>query len=124
MSRMSRLGMRLAITRLSPDAGVPPWALAGAFFSVSRTRDELSIVCDECQVPVGLCTEPGWIALVVDGPMDLSSVGVLAGIARPLADAGIAIFAISTFNTDYILVREHSIEQAETALKSAGHGVV
>jgi uncharacterized protein len=110
----------LAILRLAPDAGVPSWLNSGKpLVSVTRTVDELSIVCPACLVPDGAACEAGWRAFRVEGKMDFSAVGILAAVLNPLAQAGISIFAISTFDTDYILVRGDALERALTALR--GH---
>ncbi len=122
-SKLARLPGRFAIARLDARADIPGWAWAGAFASVSRTRTELSIVCDEDAVPTGMLADRGWRAFEVAGPMELSTVGVLASIAQPLAEAGIAIFAISTYDTDVILVREGTAGEAVVALRKAGHEV-
>ena len=122
-SRLSMLPGRFAIARLDPGAEVPPWAWSGAFASVSRTATELSIVCQEANIPEGVEANRGWRALVVAGPMELSIVGVLASIASPLAGAGIALFAVSTFETDMILGKEQEAAKAVEALRTAGHDV-
>ncbi|CAN5877688.1 hypothetical protein BH23ACT11_BH23ACT11_19410 [soil metagenome] len=119
--RLSVLEDRFAICRLKSDTAVPDWALEDGFCSITRTPDELSIVCREQNVPEGLRAEDGWRALKVDGPLDLSLTGVLASILEPLAEAGISIFALSTFDTDYILVRDHKLEDSIAALREAGH---
>lgn len=115
---------RFAIARLDPRADVPSWAWEGDVASVTRTGDELSIVCDETAIPSGVQSEGGWRALKIAGPMDLSIVGVLASVAAPLAEAGISVFAVSTFETDYILVRERAMHRAEGALRAAGHRIL
>jgi hypothetical protein len=113
-----------AMVRLAADAPLPLWALRGDFFSITRTSEELSIVCGEDRVPSGLTAETGWRALKVQGSIALSEIGVLAGLAAPLADAKVRLFAISTFDTDYLLVRGKKLDAAIAALRSAGHGVV
>jgi uncharacterized protein len=120
------LAERLAICRLASDACIPAWALEGAFFSVARTRDELSIVCSEgvCsedRLPDGALAERGWAALKLEGPFPFSMTGVLASFVQPLAEARIPIFAISTFETDYVLIKRENLEQAASALGAAGH---
>jgi uncharacterized protein len=112
-----------AIVRLAADAPLPPWAAQGGFFSVTRTSDELSIVCLADQVPSAVATETGWRALKVKGPFALSEIGVLATLAAPLALAKVSLFAISTFDTDYLLVSEKQLDVAIAALKDAGHSV-
>jgi uncharacterized protein len=113
----------LAILRLPADANLPPWAAQGAFFSVTRTSDELSIVCVARQIPPGVAAETGWCALKVAGPFALSDVGVLAALTAPLAKASVSLFVISTFDTDYLLVSEKQLLAAIAALRDAGHRV-
>jgi hypothetical protein len=112
-----------AMVRLATGASVPPWATAGHFFSVTRTSEELSVVCLANQVPAGVKSETGWRALKVRGPFALSEIGVLAALAAPLAHAGISLLAISTFDTDYLLVSDKDLNAAITALRTAGHEV-
>ena len=121
---LSVLPGSFAIVRLAADAGLPPWATAGDLFSVTRTREELSVVCTENQVPTGVKAETGWRALKVQGPFALSEIGVLAALAAPLAAAKVSLFAISTFDTDYLLVSEKKLDSATAALRAAGHRVV
>jgi len=113
-----------AIVRLAADAPLPSWASAGDFFSVTRTSDELSVVCLATQVPSSLTAETGWRALKVQGPFALSEIGVLAALAAALAHAKLSLFAISTFATDYLLVSDKSLNAAVAALRAAGHSVV
>ena len=112
------------MVRLAPDASLPSWATVGGFFSVTRTADELSVICLANQVPSGLAAEAGWRALKVHGPFALSEIGVLAALAAPLAQAKVSLFAISTFDTDYLLVSDKKLDAAITALRAAGHAVV
>lgn len=114
---------RLAVCRLSPDQKAPSWATEAEFFSLTRTPDELSIVCPGSSVPAGTVCERGWRALGILGPLDFSLVGVLATITEPLAEADISVFIISTYDTDYVLVREDALESAISTLHRAGHEV-
>jgi hypothetical protein len=118
--RLSVLEGRLAVCRLDAGEEVPTWATARTPFSVTRTPEELSVVCPEESVPDGVRCERGWRALVLEGPMDFSLVGVLASVARPLAEAGVSIFSISTYDTDHVLVREEVLNGAIAALRGAG----
>ena len=111
----------LTICRLAQDADVPSWAMAGSFWSITRTPDELSIVVAKECVPAGIRAEGAWRALKLAGPIPLSAVGVLASIAEPLAQSGINLFAIATFDTDYVLVAADRLEDARLALNRAGH---
>jgi hypothetical protein len=112
-----------AIVRLAADAPLPRWAIEGGFFSVTRTSDELSVVCLAGQIPAGVSAERGWRALKVKGPFALSEIGVLAALTAPMAEAKVSVFAVSTFDTDYLLVGEKQVSAAIAALKSAGHRV-
>jgi uncharacterized protein len=120
---LSILEGRFAICRLSARAEIPLQSLDKSFFSITRTPDELSIVCAEDSAPRGERCETGWQCLKVQGPLDFSITGVMASLAMPLAEAGISIFSVSTFDTDYLLVKEADIERAIRALSAAGHSV-
>src|SRR5437879_4019734 len=109
-----------AVCRLGPDAMVPSWASAGDFFSITRTADEMSVVCPESAVPEGVRCEGGWRCFRVAGTMDFYLIGVLASLVSPLAEAGVSVFALSTFDTDYLLVKEADFEQAKAVLRQAG----
>ncbi|MCM3875006.1 MAG: ACT domain-containing protein [Thermoanaerobaculia bacterium] len=116
-----------AICRLPAKTPLPAWA-GKAFTSITRTADELSIVCEEPRLPqdlgVELRIERGWALLKLHGPFPLDAIGVLASVAKPLAEAEISLFAISTFDTDYILVKKVQLNQAISALTRAGHTLV
>jgi hypothetical protein len=115
---------RLAVCRFAPDEPIPAWAVNGKLFCVMRTHDELSVVCPEDAVPEGPLVERGWAALKLEGPFPFSMTGVLASFLQPLAEARIPIFAISTFDTDYVLIHRGNVEQAVAALGAAGHGKI
>ncbi len=117
------LTRRFAICRLNREAEVPDWAESGGFVSVTRTPEELSVVCPQDGVPAETTCERDWRCLRVEGPLDLSLVGVLASLAAVLADAGVSIFAVSTYETDYLLVRHTDLEAAVEALREAGHSI-
>jgi hypothetical protein len=111
-----------AVCRLEPGAAVPTWA-GGRFLAMTRTLDELSLTLPEYHVPPEVRAERGWRLLKVRGPLDMALVGILASLAVPLAQANISIFAISTYDTDYLLVRTRQLEAAIAALERAGHAV-
>lgn len=113
----------LAVCRLGADEPLPDWALAGTFISITRTSDELSIVCLQEEVPPDVRCEKGWRCLRVEGPLEFSEIGVLASLTAALAAADVSLFALSTFDTDYLLVGEGDLERAVTALRGAGHQV-
>lgn len=111
----------LAICQLPSGSSIPTWATASNFFAITRTPDELSIVCPAPYVPHGISFEGPWHALKVEGPLDFSLTGILAGLSGCLADIGISLFAISTFDTDYILVHDGDLAAAQDALRAAGY---
>jgi hypothetical protein len=115
---------RLAVCRLAANAPFPDWARPGYLLALVRTLDELSVVCEERLVPPEVRAERGWRALQVQGSLDFSLVGVLAAILAPLAEAGVSVFALSTYETDYILVRESALERAVQSLTQAGYLVL
>jgi hypothetical protein len=112
-----------AVCKLSPGSAVPGWATAGDVFSVSRTADELSVVCRPELVPEGAHCETGWRGVRVAGAMPFTLVGVLASLTTPIARAGVGVFAFSTFDTDYLLVKADRFPEAVAALRAAGHRV-
>jgi uncharacterized protein len=113
---LSLLKGRVAICRLSPTERIPEWAMADASFcSVTRGKDELSIVCPESFVPEDIKQEAGWRLFKVAGPLGFELTGILASMAGPLATAGVSIFAVSTFDTDYLMVKEQKLEVALTS---------
>jgi hypothetical protein len=112
---------RFCIQRLPVDAPLDLGRLGHAsWWSITRTRDELSVVAPEDLELGATEREPGWSCLKLEGPLDLGMVGVLAGISRVLADAGVSLFCVSTFDTDYILVRSLELERALLALRAGG----
>ncbi len=119
--RLNVLPEPLAIVRLSPDADVPAWALRGSFVATIRTAGELSVVAPDAAVPSHVKAERPWRALHVEGALDFALTGILAALAVPLAGAGVSIFALSTYDTDYLLVREEELEAALAALRAVGH---
>ena len=128
MSPSSAISLRLlqgslAICRLAPDAAVPDSLETAELLSVTRTPDELSIVCRETPDLPGR-VERGWRCLAVDGTLEFDQVGILASLAQPLAQAGISIFVVSTYDTDYLLVKQGRLESALEALRTAGHRLV
>ena len=115
---LSLLPETLAVARLPAGAALPGWIdWTDPFVTVSRTRDELSVVCPEARVPAEAQAERGWRGFKVEGPLDFALTGILARLAAPLAEAGISIFAISTFDTDYLLVRSADLDAATAVLQ-------
>ena len=114
------LDSELSICRLPPEAPTPQ--TGAGFFSVTRTKDELSVICEQAPANA-LKVDAGWTALQVVGPLDFALTGILASFATPLAAAGISIFSIATFDTDYILIKTANLQCAIEALSAAGHTV-
>lgn len=119
------LAVHLQVCRLNHDAPIPSWLprTSSPLTAIVRTADELSIVCPAAEVPADVRHEGPWRALRVAGPLDFALVGILTRLTAPLAAAGIPIFAVSTFDTDYVLVRARDLDAAVTTLRDAGHAV-
>ncbi|HEX8408796.1 MAG TPA: ACT domain-containing protein [Thermoanaerobaculia bacterium] len=120
--RIAILPHRLAVCRLAPDAPLPSW-IAGTFTSVTRTDEELSVICDDDAVPADVKAERGWRALRVLGPIPFEVTGVAAALVSPLAAAGISVFLLATFDTDYLLLKDEVFARALDVLRAAGHDV-
>jgi hypothetical protein len=110
-----------AIVRLAPDAPIPDWATKGEFTSITRTADELSIVCPVGNLPADIHSPHRWICLKLEGPFPFSQTGVLLSFIEPLSSGGVPIFAISTYDTDYVLIQEEYAGDAVSALQQVGH---
>jgi hypothetical protein len=113
-----------AVSRLKSGTPVPAWAGAGDFVSVTLTPSETSVVCLETRVPRDVTSEKGFRALKVQGPLEFSLVGVLESMIGPLAEERISVFAVSTFDTDYLLVREDALARAVEILIRNGHNII
>lgn len=112
---------RFGICKLGKEGGVPEWIKKSDFISLTWTPEELSIVCEVNCIPEDIKTEKPWKCLKVKGPLDFGLTGILAGLSQVLAEDGIEIFVISTYNTDYILVREKELEHSIKVLSRAGY---
>ena len=119
--RFSRVPGSFSVCRLPAQAAVPEWALRDSFFSITRTADELSIVCPQAQVPPDVHHENDWACLKLEGPFPFSETGILTSFVQPLSDRAIPIFAMSTFDTDYVLVKHAWMDKAVDVLEEAGH---
>ena len=115
---------RLAVCRLKADAPLPDWIDESDFSSITRTEKELTIVCDEVLVASGTTSETGWRCIEVEGPLDFSEIGIVFSLTQPLAEIGVAVFLISTFDTDYLMVKEKDLAKTIDTLTAAGHQVV
>lgn len=114
---------QFAICRLPAGSALPHWFAAGALSHVSWTDEELSIVCDEGRVPEEVQCERGWRSLMLRGPFAFELTGILAQVLQPLAEAKVGIFAVSTFDTDYVMVKQQQLRAALAALRAAGHTI-
>lgn len=118
---------RYGVIRLEKGESISKWVFAGEFYSITKTEDELSIVCLEKTIPLNIKEEKceiGWRILKIEGPLDFSLVGILAKISTLMADNGISIFAISTYDTDYILIKENNIKKAVNTLIAKGYKII
>ena len=118
---LSVLSETFTIHKLSSDVSIPEEILKCNYYSISKTENELSLVCSELIEVQSLQSSKGWKCIKVKGPLDLNLTGILAGISDILTRGNISIFAISTFDTDYILVRTHDFSSATTKLRQAGY---
>ena len=119
---LTRLADTFAIAQLPASAEMPGWP-AGELLSITRTRDELSIVCSESAVPAATHADRGWECLKLEGPIPLKTVGVASELTSLLAKAGVSVFLISTYDTDYLLVKGEMVARAVDALRGGGHSV-
>src|SRR5579884_119502 len=119
--RLRTLPDSYAVVRLQPGAELPDWVDKGPFRSVTRTEHEVSVVCRDHDVPDGESVDRGWTVLEAMGPLDFSLSGVVASLVVPLAEADVPTFVISTFESDYVLVRSTDLARAADALERAGH---
>lgn len=120
---LSRFPETLAVVRLAPGAEIPEWAESSSIFSITATANETSLVCAGRSVPKKARHEKPFTAFSVDGPLDFAMTGVLVAVLTPLAEDGISVFTISTFDTDWLLVRTADADRAEEAWRRSGHTV-
>jgi hypothetical protein len=115
---------RMAVCRFEPTAPLPDSIAEAGFYSLTRTEAELTIVCPEAHLAPGITSEAGWRCFKVRGLLDFSEIGIIFSVTRPLAENGVAVFVISTFNTDYFMVKENDLAKAIDALTADGHQVL
>jgi hypothetical protein len=120
---LSVLSGAYGVCQLDRAAPIPAWATTGDFFAVTRTADELSIVCAQSVIPADVKCESDWNCFKVEGPLDFALTGILASLVSPLSKAGISIFALATYDTDYLMVRHDKFEAALDVLRQAGHRI-
>ena len=115
---LSILPEKLGICHITKHFPIPEWVKEAFFCSITRTRSELSIVCPQEKIPSGVMFEKDWRAFRLEGVVNMYSVGVIASLSKPLADEGISIFNISTYETNYVLVEEKNLEKAKEILSA------
>ena len=113
-----------AVVRFAADAPTPEWAGNGSFFSITRTQDELSVVSPVENIPPDVNADPRWICLKLEGPFPFSQTGVLLSFIEPLSNSGVPIFAISTYDTDYVFIQQGHESRALGLLREAGHELI
>ena len=112
-----------AVCQLRSQKSVPDWVFQGDFYSITRTPEELSIICPQEYVPEDITCQPGWRVLKVEGPFNFNEIGVLASLTGPLAAAQLSLLTISTYDTDYLFIQGENFEQAVKVLSAAGHQI-
>ena len=115
---------RMAVCRFEPTAPIPDWMGEVGFYSLTRTEAELTIVCPEAHLAPGTTSETGWRCFKVQGLLDFSEIGIIFSLSQPLAENGVSVFVISTFDTDYFMVKEKDLSKAIDALTAKGHQVL
>lgn len=122
--KLTILSSEYSVCRLEPDKDIPAWIYDSPFFNITKTPEELSIVVESAAIPENIQptqSEAGWSCIQIIGPLDFSLTGILANLTVPLAQHGISIFAISTYDTDYILVKKSKVKAAQKILSEIGH---
>ncbi len=119
--RLKQLPAVYAISRLEPDERIPDWADGPGFVSISRTDDELSIVCMQDRVPGGVKQDRDWLCFKLQGPFAFDQTGIVLSVIRPLSENGLGIFIVSTFDGDHLLVKAADGNRAAALLENAGH---
>ena len=114
----------MAVCRFESTAALPDWIDKTAFYSITHTQEELTLVCREALVPPGTKCESGWRCFRVQGVLDFSEIGIIYTLTQPLAKSGVSVFVISTYDTDYFLVKEKDLAKAVEVLTAAGHEII
>ncbi len=117
------IGPVFAIATLNKAEPIPGWVMSSDFYSITKTYDELSIVCPQDNIPLDVKINKGWRCLKVQGPLGFDIVGILASLSLPLASEGISIFVFSSYDTDYIMVKKYDLDKAIEVLRKAEHSV-
>lgn len=120
---LSTLDGFFAICKLNPQTKIPNWALKGEFYSITRTSEELSILCPQKIIPDEITSVGRWRGLKIEGPFQFTEIGILNSITAPLASVKISLLSISTFDTDYVFIQDDQFENALLILAANGHEV-
>ncbi|SER19784.1 hypothetical protein SAMN04487944_101605 [Gracilibacillus ureilyticus] len=116
-----------SVIKLDPAEAIPSWAVSDEFVSITKTDEELSIVCPTENIPAEAdisAAEHEWSCIKIEGVLDFSLTGILASLANPLAENHISIFALSTYNTDFLMVKSHALKKAKEVLTAEGHSIL
>lgn len=122
--KLKKLKGAYAIARLEPNSSIPDWADGDGFVSISRTDDELSIVCAQARVPAPIKQDRDWTCFKFQGPFAFGETGIVLSVIKPLSENGIGIFVVSTFDGDHLLVKTSDTEASELLLVTAGHSII
>ena len=120
---ISLLPEEFCICRLEAFNRIPDWALSGSFYSVTRTPEELSIVCGVKYIPPYIHADKNWHVMKIEGPLKFSQTGILLSLVKPLTQANVSVLAISTYDTDYLMIKKENLSRALEVLQLAGHDV-
>lgn len=118
------LNREFGIVRLKSSEKIPEWAIINDIYSITRTETELTIVCPSNRIPKNFQSDIGWKCLKVEGSFDLNEIGIIASISNTLSQNGISIYVFSSYDTDFILIKDNNIEKAIKSLRSKGHSVL
>jgi len=115
---------RMAVCRFEPSAPLPGWIDQPGFYSITRTAEELSVVCNEEHVSPGTQSEAGWRCFQLLGPFTFSEIGIISSLTQPLSESGVCVFVISTFDTDYLMVKDKDLAKTIDTLTVQRHQVI
>lgn len=115
---------KYSVCRLNKNDEIPKWIFQEEFFSITKTDEELSVVCLQDKIKENIKCEKDWRILKIEGPLDFSLIGILSKISTLMANNDISIFAISTYDTDYILIKEESINKAIEVLENNNYNII
>jgi len=112
------------IARLEASSPIPPWADGGGFVSISRSEDELSIVCQQTRFPDSVPSSLNWVCFKLVGPFAFDETGIVASVVTPLSTGGIGVFVVSTYDGDHVLIKSQDLERSKTLWENAGHTII